>query len=422
MSWKSKLKRIPGASKTIQLARRAEAVFAGVRQRSAARRAVEKVVVPSPNREQWFVGYYDHSPFKPNDESLLLVHATRHPAWRTPSPRVPVSILLVDWRTGHKVKELGHSFAWNWQQGARALWFDQETAIFNVYDDKRDAYCARLVGVDGKVQGQLPVPVQEVDCRGRVYSFSYEALTRIRPDYGYRNRPPAARSLEENAIEVFDPATNAHQVLLPISELQEDAGRRHGVTVTRAKFNHLMASPDARRLAFLFRYFVHDRRVTDLYFLDMRSGKPILSVSDAGVSHACWWGEESLLATMNGSSGFGYYRVFVDGGEPELVWRYSDGHPGYLGDTRFLTDTYPDHHGLRHLLIRSVSGDMHKEVAAFPEPLLFLGEKRCDLHPSVSSSGRWLQVDCALGHRRCVAVLPNPESALAWCGPSFHDT
>lgn len=63
------------------------------------------------DRRQRFVGYYDHSPFKPDDERLLLVHSTCAPAWRRPSPNIPVHMELVNHQTGMVVRELGKSFA-----------------------------------------------------------------------------------------------------------------------------------------------------------------------------------------------------------------------------------------------------------------------------------------------------------------------
>lgn len=361
-----------------------------------------------PDRRQRFVGYYDHSPFKPDDERLLLVHSTRQPAWRRPAPNIPVHIELVNHQTGMVVRELGKSFAWNWQQGARALWLDSETVIFNVYDVATDRYRSRLVTCDGTHQGDLPIPVQEVDGRGRVYALSYEALAAIRPDYGYRNRLPHPYGLEDNAIERFDPANEEYRVLVRLSALREQTEERHRSKIKWAKFNHVMASRDSTRLVFLFRYFLDGRRVTDLYEMSADGGQPRLLLEDKGVSHVCWWGGNAVVATMSGTDGFGYYLLSIDDQKAIRFWEQPDGHPSPIDERCLLTDTYPDQYALRRLLIRSLETEEVVEVGAFPEPLLFQGETRCDLHPSLSPSRRYIQVDCAFGHRRTVAVLPNP--------------
>jgi len=369
---------------------------------------IVRTVLRLPDRRHRFVGYYDHSPFKPDDERLLLVHSTFPPAWRRPSPNVPVHIQLINHEEGTVVRELGESYAWNWQQGARALWLDSKTVIFNIYDAVTDSYRARMVSCDGIHREDLPIPVQEVDSRGRVYGLSYEALAAIRPDYGYRNRTPRAQDLAENAIEQFDPSTGMRRVLIRLSTLQRQAEERYSCPVKQAKFNHIMASADATRLVFLFRYFVKGRRVTDLYAMSTAGGEPRLLVADRGVSHVCWWGEDALVATMAGEDGFGYYLVPIHAPKATLLWKQADGHPSYLDASHMLTDTYPDRFALRRLLIRSLETEELIELGAFPEPILFQGETRCDLHPSLSPSGRYIQVDCALGHRRTVAVLLNP--------------
>lgn len=413
MSAKALVKRLPGMVMGVRLVRRSVAISRRLSVPSGARRrALTIETVPTllkvPDQRQRFVGYYDHSPFKPDDERLLLVHSTRHPPWRRPSPQVPVHVELINHQTGMVVRELGQSLAWNWQQGARAFWLDSETVIFNVYDVGMDRYRARLVTCDGTHRGDLPIPVQEVDSRGRVYSLSYESLAAIRPDYGYRNRLLHPNDLTDNAIERFDPASEEYRVLMRLSDLREQTEVRHGHKIKLAKFNHIMASPDSSRLVFLFRYFLDGRRVTDLYEMSTDGEQPRLLAEDGGVSHVCWWGNGAVVATMSGTAGFGYYLLSIDDSNATLLWEQPDGHPSRLNEHRLLTDTYPDQYALRRLLIRSLETEEAVEVGAFTEPLLFQGENRCDLHPSLSPSGRYIQVDCAFGHHRTVAVLPNP--------------
>lgn len=403
------LRAIPGAISAVRILRRVLSVIKRIRDRREPARMVPAWFISGLPSVQYFVGYYDHSPFKPNDDDLLLVHSTRAQAWRRPSPHTPVSIQLIDWKNGSVVEELGESFAWNWQQGARALWLDSGTVVFNIYDAAEDRYRARMVSCAGVHLRDLPIAVQEIDIRGRVYSLSYEALAANRPDYGYRSRSPSARSIEDNAIEQFDPVTDRYRVLVKLSSLKNESAERLGSSVIRAKFNHVMASPDAGRLVFLFRYFLKGRRVTDLYVMSSEGGAPRLLVADSDVSHACWFDNWSMIVTMRGRKGFGYYHVQVDNSEaPELVWSQPDGHPSRLDEGHLVTDTYPDQYALRHLLVHSTKTGHTLTLGTFPEPLLFQGETRCDLHPSFSSSGRYIQVDCAVGQRRTVAVLENP--------------
>ena len=402
------IKRFPGLVALVRFVHRAIAIGRRIRSHTGAGRDLPSAVLDLPGIRNHFVGYYDHSPFKTDDERLLLIHSTTHPAWRRPSARVPVRIELIDHEQGKVVRELGQSNAWNWQQGARALWLDSDTVVFNIYDAIQDRYRARMVSCDGTHQGDLPLPVQEVDSRGRIYGLSYEALAAVRPDYGYRNRPPGSKDMSDNAIEQFDPSTSTHRVLVNLPTLKEETEARHDRPITHAKFNHVMVSPNAGRLVFLLRYFVDGHRVTDLYEMPTEGGWPRLLMADSGVSHVCWWGDDALVATMTGAQGFGYYSLPITEPGGKLFWAQPDGHTSRLDEEHMLTDTYPDGHALRHLLIRNLPTGQLTEVGVFAEPILFQGETRCDLHPSASPSGRYIQVDCAVGHRRAIAVVANP--------------
>lgn len=357
----------------------------------------------------WFCGYYDHSPFNANDESLVLLHSTTQSAWKNPSPRSSASILLYDWKNKRVVKSLGQTFAWNWQQGSRAQWIDPETVIYNIYDEREDRFKSRIVNIDGKWLKDLPIPVQEVDSQGRVYSLSYEALASMRPDYGYRNRSTGERDILDNAIEQIEPSTGRRRVIIRVSDLMGKTQARHKKTIVGAWFNHVMVSPDARQMVFLLRYFMDGQRITDLYQISTEGGAASLLSGNEGVSHVCWWNNEAIVATMRGVGGFGYYFLPVDGLEkPRLLWSQLDGHPNRVNEHNILTDTYPNKSAIRHLLIHSIENGRTFELGAFSEPLLFHGETRCDLHPSLSPSRRYIQVDCAVGNRRRVAIMDNP--------------
>lgn len=406
---KNTLRKIPGLVYFVRLIRRATAIARGHFSPSGMNNKALEIIYRDEPGNNIFVGYYDHSPFKPNDESVILIHSTRHQAWKRPSAQVPVEIQLLNWKSGKVITELGYSFAWNWQQGARALWIDDDTVVFNIYDPKRNNYYARIVSSDGSHREDLPIPVQEVDSLGRIYSLSYKALNQIRPDYGYRNHTQDQRDLDDNSIEQYNPITKYQRQLVHISDLKEEVELRNGTPITSYKFNHLMISPDANNGIFLFRYFSCGRRVTDLYGLDINQARAYLLVENARISHMCWWDSEYILATMQGPCGLGYYWVHLLTRTVKNQWLYEDGHPSRLNDQSILTDTYPDSYGIRHLLVGSTHQKEPRKVASFPEPLLFQGETRCDLHPSLSRSGLWLQIDCAFGHRRGIAIIRAPS-------------
>lgn len=394
-----------------RFAMRGHAIFRGhIARARICKTATQLHKLTVPGFRNCWCGYYDHSPFYPKDESLILLHAANWPAWRMPRPDQPVEVMLFDWRARRVVESLGPTFSWNWQQGARAHWVLKDTVIYNIYDAETGSYRAKLVQPGMGRHELLPIPVQETDVQGRVYSISYEALSAIRPDYGYRNKPCTQRDIMENRIRSYDLRSGEIREHVGVPELFAEASARHAVPMDRPKLNHVMASPGGTRLIFLFRYFAGGRRVTDLYGLDVESGRWNCLLPDKGVSHCCWIDERSILATLRGREGFGYYKLDFDGADVSLVRLSPDGHPQALNEHLFVTDTYPDRFAMRRLLsvpYAATSGMI--EWGVFPEPLLFLGEARCDLHPSVSPSRRWAQMDLAYKNRRLVGLLEMPD-------------
>ena len=399
----------PGILFVYRLLKRGKAIARGRlldRKRASLVNGVKTLA--TDKRKNFFCGYYDHSPFKPDNESLILIHSVSQKSWLNPKPNNSVALQLLNWQTGEVVSTIAHTNAWNWQQGARALWLDKDKVIFNTYNPEFDEYHAKLVDINSREERDLPIPVQEVDSTGRVYSLSYQALAEIRPDYGYRNHSSKPIDLDNQSIQQFNPSTGSLTTLIQVGDLANETESRYKRRPRKQKVNHLMVSPDAKHLAFLFRYFLSGKRVTDLYVMDLENRELRLVAADKGVSHACWWDNDSLVLTMHGPEGFGYYRVNHFTAESRLIWLYPDGHPGRLNKNTLLTDTYPDKHGIRHLVVRSLEDNTKTTLASSPEPLLLQGETRCDLHPSLSPSGRWIQVDCTAGHRRTIGIAENP--------------
>jgi len=351
-----------------------------------------------------FGGYYDHSPFRPAASDLLLVHATDAAAWRRPDPRQPLSICLIDRASGRLIEVVGRTHAWNWQQGARAMWLDDQRFIYNIFDEERGDYGACIGRPGTEYREFIPLPVQEWDRNGRIYSLSYAALGKYRPDYGYRNRAATDEDLAGNALLGYELASGSVRCHVTLESLVTAVRAERGEQPRHAKLNHALASPSGARVVFLCRYLLRDRRVTDLHALDPITDRQWRLLADAQVSHFCWLDDQSLLLTGNPGPGFGYYRLNVTAGTWQSVTVGPDGHPSRAG-ANIVTDTYPDGQGFRRLLCLEEDASCRwREIARFVDPVLLHGEMRCDLHPVASQCGRWLKVDVASGRRRCVAV------------------
>ena len=70
-----------------------------------------------------------------------------------------------------------------------------------------------------------------------------------------------------------------------------------------------------------------------------------------------------------------------------------DGHPSYLSDHEIITDTYPDAYRDQHLIYYN---DLQKQTTPLFMmyiPMRFKGEVRCDFHPRLSSTKKYICID-----------------------------
>ena len=85
----------------------------------------------------------------------------------------------------------------------------------------------------------------------------------------------------------------------------------------------------------------------------------------------------------------------------------TDGHPNRIGQTAwYLTDTYPLKYSCQKIKMFNLSEKYVVTVASFYHDYRLRGEKRCDLHPSITPDGRLVSVDTTFQNgRRSVALM-----------------
>jgi hypothetical protein len=363
-------------------------------------------LIQSSERRHILCGYYGASPFSPSNAELLLVQSTDASLYRAPDPTQRMHVSVIEWRTGRSVAELGFTSAWNWQQGCRALWLPDGRCVYNVYDDRSRRYSARIVDVEAGTAYEVPFPVQEVASTGELYSISYAALAATRRDYGYFCRPVVEADLRDAGLVSFSANSTTSAELVACRDLKEDAEGRHASRLHSYRINHVLANPSGNKLVFLFRYStdVVERTISDVIVYDLQRKSWDVVWEDSGVSHYTWMDDESLLLTGVHRGQFGYCTLSLGVGRVEMVRRMTDGHPVWLAPPKFITDSYPDQFGVRHLWLASVDGSEWESLGEFVEPWYLWGERRCDLHPSVSGDRRYWQVDMVAAGRRSIAI------------------
>jgi len=355
-----------------------------------------------------FGGYYDKQIFKPDNSGLVLVNAVNMPSWIKPNPRVRLDLFVVDHRNPRNyTRKIGETYSWNWQQGCRAHWIDNNEVIYNCYDIEKKKYYSKILDLKKNNEKIIGLPVQDSDIKKNIYCLGYEALSIIRPDYGYRNVKANKKHLEYNNIGRYILNEDKYEILVEVKDLVEYLLKCGENSVNKYKVNHVLVNRVGDKLVFLFRYFdERDKRKTDLFVYSNRGGIYSRVLRDCNVSHYCWMDDVCLLFTGNINDRFGYYIINMESMDIKKIGSFGDGHPVFLNDKEIISDTYPDKFGVRELYLMKVRyGKAEKEVLVRRvEPFLFQGETRCDMHPMVSEDKKYIKFDTAKGLNRIVGI------------------
>ena len=167
-------------------------------------------------------------------------------------------------------------------------------------------------------------------------------------------------------------------------------------------------------LFFLHRaYNSAGRRIDRLFVANARTGEKLRMISDSGmISHYCWMDNNSILAYMKHNDMNGYYIISLSSPsititkiEIEGLDAYGDGHPTYIGEGKFITDSYPNKSRMKSLLLVDIDNSKFAVLAEFLEPLKFHDQTRCDLHPKWDEVHKIIYVESVHESKRKLFAL-----------------
>ncbi|MEZ5404252.1 MAG: hypothetical protein R2729_31525 [Bryobacteraceae bacterium] len=350
----------------------------------------------------WF-GYYDKLQFDPASRRVLGMEVNfEH---RSPRPEDTITLGMIDTGDGDRWTELGRTQAWNWQQGAMLQWLPGSSGEA-MWNDRADgAFVCRIANVrTGRVR-TISSPVYALSPDGRWgVSCDFPRLNDCRPGYGYAGIPDAnaAKAVpEDTGLWKVDMATGQRTLLFSLS----DAARVPfpGGFSKNAKhwMNHLLVSPDGKRIIFLHRWRGDKEGrsfATRLFTIGADGKDPYVLDPHGKTSHFIWRDPRHILAwAWHPSHGdkFYLYRDRTDRVEviaPELM--PVNGHCTYLPGNRWiLNDTYPDKARLQHVYLYDTRTATRHPLVDLHSPPEYTGEWRCDTHPRFSPDGKKVVVD-----------------------------
>ena len=351
--------------------------------------------------EESFWGYYDKCPL--NGKGILLTHLSNRNTQRKPSSEEVISIVAIDLNNGNKI-DIGTSSAYNWQQGSRTQWLNDDELIYNDFRD--GSYKAVVYSLnEHRELNVFDYPVQDSYHTDYFLSVNYRRIMYLRPDYGYRNiQLPTLGGMQElshDGIWRIDYKSGKSVLLYSLQDIV-DCEPKDLFGSCLHKVNHVMINKSGSGFVFIHRFYQGKRRFDRLMFSDFKSLKVL--VDDEMVSHCCWVDDRTIFGYFRYQSKNGYYYCDIQTGiiTPCLTMtnlNLGDGHPSCYGDW-VVFDSYPDKSRMQHLLLYNKKRDEIFPLLEVYQSVDYMGECRCDLHPRFSQDGRFIFFDTVFTGKR----------------------
>lgn len=371
-------------------------------------------ISPCDKNYDYFFGYYDKSPMDKNNRYVLCLKTKD--ASKDPAPKESAEILLIDTEDNNSVKVIAKTRTWNVQQGCMMQWLGPDFDRKIIYNDLRDnQLCSVILNVFTGEERVLSKPVYAVSSDGKFgLSLDFLRLHSFRPGYGYSNFEDKTRKLKipnGNCIYQIDLMTNK---VIPIVSYETILNFEHKNDMDLAyhKVNHIMISPDNKRIMFMHRWFNGNKKTSRLITCDIDGNNMYNLLDDGMVSHCYWKTDREIIAyAKKNNLGNGYYllkdksRNFTK----EFSFLTVDGHPSYCKKNKlFITDTYPNKK--RISTIRVLSGEKSFIIAKVFSNFKYDNNTRCDLHPRWNYNGNIVFFDSTHEGKRglyCVKLKEN---------------
>ncbi|MCD8019184.1 MAG: hypothetical protein LUF92_06245 [Clostridiales bacterium] len=357
-----------------------------------------------------FFGYYDISQFDAA-EKKFLVHCVKKGA-DAHKDKAELGFYTVD---TCKYTPFASTDAWCWQQGARLRWHPYDTSVVLFNDVDKGRYVTRLFDIKKRREVRVLCDALYDVSLDFTYglSLNFSRLQRLRPGYGYSVLPDKTAVMTapaDDGIFYVDLKKNKKKLLISLAELASEVSDPQA---DQHYINHISISPDGKKFMFFHIWTLkgdtHWR--TRLCVYDIRNGKMDVLEKKDRVSHYDWKNDNEILATCWNRKKVQYYCLYDIAKKKKTVLRnkqlYHDGHPSVFSEERyFISDTYPLNHDMQTLFEYDFVTDHYRPLMNLYSDARLYDEKRCDLHPRVSRSEKYITLDttCENGCKQVLLI------------------
>ncbi|PWJ40938.1 hypothetical protein [Sediminitomix flava] len=338
-----------------------------------------------------FFGYYDVTSFS-SSENLLTIHGQKY-------GHKDVDILLYNLQDS-SIEVIDSSMAWNYQQGTRLMWFSSDELLYNKYDEIKGYYSV-IKNINDKSETIIPFPVQALYENSYILSIDYSNLTEIGTEYGY---PHLHQTSYKDSLVYFNLKTSEYSTLFQVTDCVKALTTQFD-NATKCHFNHFLISPNGNYFVFIFRFYCNGKRVDNLLGYSLITNKLDVIVEGQMVSHCVWRNNEEVLFWGRVDNCPGYFQINTE--EKCINLKYStekDGHPSFINNDVILTDTYPDRFLCQTLSTINIETGEKNIKLEKKHPAKYSTANRCDMHPSLSPSKTFYQIDVIEKGKRKVCI------------------
>lgn len=351
---------------------------------------------------EYFFGYYDKSPWDANDRYIICLRVKQ--AYKNVAPREYGELVLLDTNNNNNIIVISKTYAWNVQQGCMAQWLGPDFKTRIIFNDFRDgSYCSVVYNVEKMEEERIyDCPIYDVS-KDASYALSldFSRLHRMRPGYGYSNlKEETEGELCPNKVCIWklDLKTGDKTELNKYTDFAafEPNDSMNGA---EHKVNHLMISPNGKRIMVLHRWFKKGKKHTRLVTMDADGTQMYNLSDDIFVSHCYWKNDNEILSFLRKKgTGDHYYLMKDKTNEYKMYWPElnTDGHCSYSPNGKYIvTDTYPNRKRIAsvYLCKEDENQGSIKQVARVFSPFRYDNDCRCDLHPRWNRAGDTICID-----------------------------
>lgn len=333
------------------------------------------ICLKEKNKNVYF-GYYDHS--SERDNKVLYICTTNN-------LKDEANIYYYDINK-HKSIHIAATNAWNYQMGSRVRWIHSSSIMFNNYK-KKEGFFSEEIDLNGSCKKKYGFPIYDLS-RDEKYGFylDFTILNHFRPGYGYSNIDEKIDNnrILKNGIYRGDLKENKSKLILPISKIISYKNNTL-LSLPLHYINHISCSKFDDILLFFHLWYDEQKQLRNRVFIIDYSGNIINVLDDfEKASHYAFKSKNELLLTVVNKGQIEYRLYNILNNEYKVFEFLSvDGHPSYINDKLFITDTYPDKNGMQHIFVCDENGIKQELIQIYHNPRKN-NEIRCDLHPRYS--------------------------------------